>query len=344
MLIRLLYIFVSFLIDVNIYIALCRNTPEWVPAPGRWVEAVLLLIWLLLLVGIIAIQVLLWYKLKWHLPVKPEPGWESKKQSFKLPGQKEQAPTSTQEKEELNHTICLLPIVLVYSFVSSVISDADKNFVDAVKSEYYLTADIYHSVLQADANKGQALFRIIGQSVSTDVKMRQVKYLLSKGANPDQPSNLLGNIYTTPISLAVQRDEHQLLPPLLEPCRKGKLFGAVLTRPVRDGDSDTVRLLLKHGAEVNLTDEIEGKTALHQAASPLHEDKEVALEIARQLLQAGAAVNAVYLTQYPPFAQTALDLAESAPSFPEMAELIRKNGGKRAIELIDEYRKEKASH
>lgn len=337
---RLSIIAAFYLFDGWLHNMLCRHVTQWFPAPGRVLEGVILLGWLLILVGLIALQVWSWYKFKLHLPDKPERSWESTKQAFRLPGQQELPPPEVKEKEVYNHIIFILPILLVLTFVPSAFRNSDNSFVRAVKSEHYLTADICHHILRAKPNRAQALCIVLSEPSTEEAKTRKVEYLLSKGADPNYPIQSMSG-YTTPLSLVTRPEFSHLLPLLLKHCKKIETHSEVLTRPVRDGDVETVRLLLKHGAEVNLVDAVSDRTPLHWAASPLHEDKEVALEIAELLLQAGAQVNAVQLEHYPPYAQTALDKAECDPDFPAMAELLRRRGGKRAQELIEEYYRKK---
>ena len=329
------YLFDGWLLDM-----LCRHVFQWLPAPGRVLEGAILLGGLLLFVGLMSLQVWSWYKFKLHLPDKPKRSWESTKQSFRLPGQQEPPPTVAQERVEFNHTIIILPILLVLTFARPCLGNPDLSFVNAVESEYYLTADICHNILKAKPNRAQALCIVLTEPSTEEAKTRKVEYLLSKGADPNYPKKSMSG-YTTPLSLATRPEFSHLLPLLLKHCKKIETHSEVLSRPVRDGDVEMVRLLLKHGAEVNLADPISDRTPLHWAACPMHENKEVALEIAELLLQAGAQVNAVQLEHYPPYAQTALDRAECDPDFPAMAELLRRHGGKRAQELIAEYYKEK---
>lgn len=332
---RLLYIAISFLLDCWLIGTACHHIPEWFTAPGRLTEALLLLSELLLIIGLPTLQILLWRKLKLHLPDEPERRWDSKQVTYHLPGQEQPTP-SQPLAENYNFLIYLLLMGVALSVINHTVKDIDDNFRRAVEREYYLTADIYYHLLKADPDDARALYVTIINSGEPDVKKRQVEYLLQKGANPMHFSSISSADMRTPVSAATRNPDRHLLPLLLEHCHNIQSVDASLEYPVRDGDTDTVRLLLRHGAEVNFPD-VNGMTALHWAASPLHGDERKALEMAQILLEAGAHVNAVHLTRYPPFARTALDMVEGCEPFPAMAELLRRYGAKRAGELTAEY-------
>ena len=87
-----------------------------------------------------------------------------------------------------------------------------------------------------------------------------------------------------------------------------------------------VRLLLKHGADVNAVGAGEyfgGVTPLHLAARGGH------LEVAEVLLQAGADVNAITGPKSTDPNRTPLDLAKT----PDMKALLRRFGREPATEL-----------
>lgn len=334
---RVAIIIVFYLLDCWLYEYMCRHIPGWFPAPGRIAEGVILLGGLLLLISVVALQILLWRKLKLHLPDEPKRRWDSGLSTGNLPGQKEKhSPAEAKEEQNYNFLIHFLLIALGLTIIKLAAKNTDISFNRAVNHEYYLTADIYHHVLKADPNDARTLYLTIVNSGEPDVKTRQVAYLLQKGANPNHISDRGSPDMRTPISAASHQQERHLLPLLLKHCHKVISMDGSLKYLVRDGDTDTLRLLLKHGAEVNIPDS-NGKTALHQATEPQHGDEAKALEIAELLLQEGAAVNAVYLTHYPPFARTALDMAEEDDSFPAMAELLRRHGAKHARELVEDY-------
>lgn len=334
---RVAIIIVFYLLDCWLYEYMCRHIPGWFPAPGRPAEGVILLGGLLLLISVVALQILLWRKLKLHLPDEPKRRWDSGLSTGNLPGQKEKhSPAEAKEEQNYNFLIHFLLIALGLTIIKLAAKNTDISFNRAVNHEYYLTADIYHHVLKADPNDARTLYVTIVNEGAPDVKTRQVEYLLQKGANPNLFSSLSSPDMRTPISAAARQPNRHLLPLLLAHCRNIQGMDTSLKYPVLDGDADAVRLLLKHGAEVNFPDP-DGRTALHRAIDPLHGDEAKALEIAELLLQEGAAVNAVYLTSYPPFARTALDMAEEGDSFPAMVELLRRHGAKHARELVEDY-------
>lgn len=350
---RILILLLFTIFNSWLHTTLSRNVPQWFPAPGRVGEAFILTAWGLLLVGALALEYLLWKVWKLDQPTPPERSWEQKN-SFRLPSavQKSSAAVPTPEKSEhreINFPGYALLCVVIFIFYS--FSDADEDFSDAVNCEYYLTADICHHVLQANPDREDTLYLLLANNRSDDKSppakdiSRQVKYLLSKGADTNRAyqGRIMG---ATPMSLAITKCHRHLLP-LLE-SYGGKfnnpalVMEPLLAEPIRDGDVECVRKILSHGENVCQTISPESReTALHYVAQDWCSSTEAALEIAELLLEARANVNAIALSPYPPFAQTPLDMAEEphAP-FPAMAELLKRHGGKRAREIEDAYLEE----
>lgn len=312
---------------------MCRLVPGWFCSPGPVLECVILFVELLLIIGAPTLLVLLWRKLELHLLDAPKHDCAARA-GKQLNEQGACSSAVCRDVGNYNYLIYVFLCGMALTLVSHRIKDADKQFRRAVECEHYISADICYYLMQADPDAEKSLYLTINDSSADDAKKRRVEYLLGKGANPNHISfpDLPGK--STPISCAVQKDNRYLLPLLLSHCNKITSLDAVLTQPVREGDVEAVRLLLDHGASADVPDTVCGRTALHWAANPLHEDEAKALEVARLLLQHGAIVNAVQLMPYPPFVHTALDIAEKYDEFPAMDELLREYGGKRASELV----------
>ena len=87
------------------------------------------------------------------------------------------------------------------------------------------------------------------------------------------------------------------------------------------GQNEIVELLINNGANVNANDNLDGMTPLHLAAREGH------METAELLIAEGADVNAKTADD-----ETPLDLAIQFRE-PEIAVLLRKHRGKKALEL-----------
>ena len=92
----------------------------------------------------------------------------------------------------------------------------------------------------------------------------------------------------------------------------------------KDGNIEAVKLDLADGTDVNTKDD-NGRTPLHYATEEGHK------EIAELFIAAGADVNAIIVSgRYQ--GKTSLDRAEEQKQ-PEVADLLRKHGGKTSEEL-----------
>lgn len=329
---RILTILIFLLVYLWIYDTLLRQIPDWYQAPGRLAEAFILAGELLVLVNVLLLMRLIWRRFRLHLPDRDERRWE-KRNSIRLTEQKE-SETLNEESGKIYHNFFTVFLILVI-FCSEQMTAAHPQltFNRFVTAEYYLSADIMHFVFRKEIDTSGTLLGVVTHQDSEQVKARKVEYLLSKEATPDYP----GHQYT-PLRLAIESEQTRYLIPMMLKYHPdaARLAGCSLLRsPVRDGDEACIQLLLRHGAVVDFPDE-NGRTPLHHAVEPSHGDEQKALRIARLLLQAGAGVNAVKLSHWPPFADTPLDKAERL-QFPAMAELLRSHGGKRAREIEAEY-------
>jgi cytohesin len=114
--------------------------------------------------------------------------------------------------------------------------------------------------------------------------------------------------------------------------KDNKFVGTFLHWASGGGQKEIVELLIAKGADVNATDG-DGDTALHLAGSTT-----ASIEITELLINKGADVNAMNMS--PPGRRiggmTPLDMA-TLGNRPEIAQLLRKHGGKTAKELGVNY-------
>ncbi len=329
---RILTILIFLLVYLWIYDTLLRQIPDWYQAPGRLAEAFILAGELLVLVGVLLLMRLIWRRFRLHLPDRDERRWE-KRNSIRLTEQKESETQDEVSEKVYNNFFSLFLLLIIFCSEQMTAAHPQLTFNRFVTAEYYLSADIMHFVFRKEIDTSGTLLGVVTHQDSEQVKARKVEYLLSKEATRDYP----GHQYT-PLRLAVESEQTRYLIPMMLKYHPdaARLAGCSLLRsPVRDGDEACIQLLLRHGAVVDFPDE-NGRTPLHHAVEPSHGDEQKALRIARLLLEAGAGVNAVKLSHWPPFADTPLDKAERL-QFPAMAELLRSHGGKRAREIEAEY-------
>lgn len=329
---RILTILLFLLVYMWMYDTLLRQIPDCCQAPGRLAEAFILTGKLLVLVGSLLMMRLIWRRFRFHLPDSDARSWE-KRNSICLT---EKNKSVTQDEESGKNYYNFFTVFLILVIICSAEmtgSNPQLTFNGFVTAEHYLSADIMHFVFGKKIDSSRTLLGVVTNQDSEQVKARKVEYLLSKGAKPHYP----GHQYT-PLRTAVESEQNRHLIPLMlkyHPDAARLAECSLLRNPVRDGDEACIQLLLRHGAEVNFPDD-NGRTPLYHAVAPSHDDEQKALRIARFLLQAGANVNAVKLSHWPPFAATPLDQAERC-QFPAMAELLRSHGGKRAREIEAEY-------
>ena len=98
-------------------------------------------------------------------------------------------------------------------------------------------------------------------------------------------------------------------------------------KAAKAGDIEAAKKAIANGADVN-TKDYQGWTPLHWAAWRVHPSRPMQKEIAELLIAAGADVNVKGSD-----GRTPLDLAYARRGHKEIAELLRKHGGKTKKEL-----------
>jgi ankyrin repeat protein len=163
-------------------------------------------------------------------------------------------------------------------------------------------------------------------------QMKIIPFLLEKGADPNIPGD--GGI--TPLQQAVRGWSTNIVTQLIEhhaAIDTTTTQGTALLLAIQLGRIEIVRLLLDHGADVNLKWEPDGMTALYSACDRRN------LEIVDMLLRAHVDVNAIVYKD-----QTALDRVLSLESslvaasdrqpIGRLAEMLRAHGAKTGQEVL----------
>ena len=123
------------------YDALTSNVYHWFTTPGRLEEAFILAGELSILISIVILMRLIWYRNGLHLPDESVRSLE-KKNSYRLPVRKA-VPESPTEEKSIYSSLLSLFICLLFPISAKVASQPpDNRFTRAVEHEYYLTADI----------------------------------------------------------------------------------------------------------------------------------------------------------------------------------------------------------
>lgn len=308
------------------------------PFPATADEILIKLSALLLFIGILAGEYLLWCKMRLHLPPSAE-----RKRADILPLANPSPVNAEKQTSVARRYKLLFPVytlALLLLLILSLLYKADRLYYQAVKYGHFCTANALRLLAGAEADKTDIMQYCCGPNrhagETTEQRTAQVRYLLKNGADPN-----LRQADSTPLLHSLASQSYHLLPVLLE-------YGADLRAPgapwdispaftaVTRTDPELLRYLLQHGAEPDKPQALFGNmTPLHRAvefAPDMDADIARRLECVRLLLEAGANVNALnkYVNAAP---RTPLDMAEAKCGFTDAIPLLRKHGARHAHEL-----------
>lgn len=308
------------------------------PFPATADEVLMKLAALLLFIGVLAGEYLLWRKMGLHLPPSAERKRADIRPLAHTPPANAEQQAAVARRYKLVFPVYTLALFLLLGIC--LLCKADRLYYQAVKYGHFCTANALRVLAGADADKTGIMQYCCGADrhagETTEQRTAQVRYLLQHGADPN-----LRQADTTPLLRCLASQSYHLLPILLE-------YGANLRAPgapwdvspaftaVHRTDPELLRYLLQHGAEPDKPQTMfANNTPLHQAVRFAPDtDADIArrLECVRLLLEAGANVNA--LNKYvnaPP--RTPLDMAEAKCGFTDAIPLLRKHGARHAHEL-----------
>lgn len=308
------------------------------PFPSTGDELLMKLAALLLFIGVLVGEYLLWRKMGLHLPPPPP-----RKRTDITPLAHSAPANSEQPAGAPGLYKRLFPIytlALILTLGVWLLRNADHLYYQSVRYGYFRMADALRVLAGANADNTGILQYCCGwkrdAGETPEQRTAQLRYLLTNGANPN-----LRQGGTTPLLVCMASESYHLLPVLVEygadlratdaPWDISPVFSAV-----SKNNPELLKYLLQHGAEPDKPQAMfANMTPLHRAvefAPDMDEDVSPRLECIRLLLEAGADVNSLcQFANRPP--RTPLDTAENKCGFAEAIPLLREHGARHAHEL-----------